>query len=129
MSDHMLTLEERLAGEVVGVCSCGRWDAVAYRATTIPAMASLHASFDQHVAEATDNTRLDGATTWGTPNTWPADAGEFAARWNARTPDQRLAWMNHMIRDAQAADEYDRKMLALLNENQQLREALAQQTS
>ena len=36
-----------------------------------------------------DENVLDGATDEGTPNTWPATAGEFAARWNARTPEER----------------------------------------
>lgn len=41
----------------------------------------------------TDTTDLAGATTPGEPNAHPANAGEFAARWNAMTPDQReRAW-------------------------------------
>lgn len=32
---------------------------------------------------------LDGATEPGPENTYAADAGQFAARWNALTPEQR----------------------------------------
>lgn len=35
------------------------------------------------------DTLLDGATTPGAPNTWPANAGEYAARWNAHDPQWR----------------------------------------
>jgi hypothetical protein len=41
---------------------------------------------------------LNGATALGPANAYPADAGEFAARWNQRTPVQREALVR-LLRD------------------------------
>ena len=36
-----------------------------------------------------DDTRLLGSTNIGEHGAWPSTAGEFAARWNAHTPEER----------------------------------------
>ena len=41
-------------------------------------------------------TALDGATTLGDPAAFSADAGEFAARWNATTKEDREQWVHGM---------------------------------
>lgn len=48
-------------------------------------------------------TTLDGATERGPENSWPANAGEFAARWNAQTPEKREEWTRALVRDAEAS--------------------------
>jgi hypothetical protein len=37
--------------------------------------------------------RMDGATDVGNPACYAGNPGEFAARWNARTEDERAAWL------------------------------------
>lgn len=39
---------------------------------------------------------LDGATDPGSPATMPATPGEFAARWNSKTEEQRAAFLQAM---------------------------------
>lgn len=46
-----------------------------------------------------DRTALAGATHRGPDNSWPASAGELAARWNAASPDRREE-LAHEIIDA-----------------------------
>lgn len=48
-------------------------------------------------------TELDGATTPGEPNTHPANAGEFAARWNALTPEERDQRARAIVADSETA--------------------------
>lgn len=47
---------------------------------------------------------LAGATLPGEPNAHPADAGEFAARWNASTPDRRDELVTQLIASQEQAD-------------------------
>lgn len=46
-------------------------------------------------------TDLDAATTPGPENTYPADAGEFAARWNEWTTEQREDWVQAVVRGSE----------------------------
>ena len=46
---------------------------------------------------------LDGATTRGPINAWPSTPGEFAARWNARTEEEREAMVRAIIDNAETA--------------------------
>jgi hypothetical protein len=46
---------------------------------------------------------LDGATDVGGLLSYPATPGEFAARWNAWTPERREAWLREAIRNAEIA--------------------------
>lgn len=46
---------------------------------------------------------LDGATEVGPPNTWPANAGEFAARWNAASPGARDERTRLIVQDSERA--------------------------
>jgi hypothetical protein len=48
-------------------------------------------------------TDLDGATTRGEPNAWPADAGQFAARFNSLTPELREAAATRIAENADIA--------------------------
>lgn len=48
-------------------------------------------------------TTLDGATTTGEPNTWPANAGEYAARWNAHDTQWREDHVTGQVDIAQRA--------------------------
>lgn len=48
-------------------------------------------------------TDLDGATEPGLEHSFPADAGEFAARWNARTPESREDLVRVLVSNAQIA--------------------------
>lgn len=92
----------------------------------------------------TDQTTLDGATDPGDPAAWPADAGQFAARWNAADTERRNAlvrsmpdtsWQaerclieNHDARLAAAPTETDiqRRIAAAVEEQHQLDLALHQ---
>ena len=47
---------------------------------------------------------LDGATDVGPDDSWPADAGEFAARWNRATPAERDERVRYIVRNASAAE-------------------------
>lgn len=58
------------------------------------------------MTETTDTT-LDGATEHGEPFAFPADAGEFAARWNNYSPGARELRLRKLATDAEvAADCY-----------------------
>lgn len=48
-------------------------------------------------------TTLDGATTTGEPNAWPANAGEYAARWNAHDTEWREDHVISQVDTAQRA--------------------------
>lgn len=50
------------------------------------------------------NKALAGATLLGESNAHPANAGEFAARWNASTPAQRDALMTQLATSQEQAD-------------------------
>lgn len=53
---------------------------------------------------------LEGATDRGEPNAYARDAGEFAARWNAASEEQRedrVRWMVKSSQDAAACFERD----------------------
>jgi hypothetical protein len=52
---------------------------------------------------AADITALDGATEPPDPGRQCADAGEFAARWNAHTPEDRDEWVRNVNRALQEA--------------------------
>lgn len=52
--------------------------------------------------------RLRDATTPGDPAAWPANAGQFAARWNHRTPTERQQWLNAAVDAMQQRDRLDR---------------------
>jgi len=69
-------------------------------------------------------TDLEGATDVGVQGTWASSAGEFAARWNARTPEEREAFTARIVNDAACAascrqadhrGEIDRLRTALLD--------------
>lgn len=51
-----------------------------------------------------DPSRLDGATSPGDPAAYPGTPGEFAARWNERTEDERAVWLADLVRLSEAAD-------------------------
>lgn len=46
---------------------------------------------------------LLGATDEGDPRSFPANAGEFAARWNRWTPQRRENWLKAMIESSEIA--------------------------
>lgn len=48
-------------------------------------------------------TDLEGATTPPAPNSYAANAGEFAARWNAYSPEVRDEWVHRMVENSQAS--------------------------
>ena len=78
-----------------------------------PAAAALAARLGGHGMTAEDivahtlpsppRTTLDGATTPGEEFAWPANAGEFAARWNEADTEQRDAWVRSIVDNAEAA--------------------------
>lgn len=51
----------------------------------------------------TPETALAGATDVGPEFSYPADAGEFAARWNAATPERREEVVRRLVRDSESA--------------------------
>lgn len=57
-----------------------------------------------HLPEHTGAAQLVGATSPGEPNAWPADAGEFAARYNSWTPGVREEWLQRRIQSSQEAE-------------------------
>lgn len=69
-----------------------------------PTSSGICADDLQSVPEQRTASDLDGATDLGDPAAWPADAGQFAARWNARPADQRDAAVQQMIANAERAD-------------------------
>jgi hypothetical protein len=71
---------------------------------------------------------LDGATDPGEPNAYPANAGEFAARWNAWTPAQRDTWLGARIESSQrSAACYEQDHVGRLGQlDARIREAKAE---
>lgn len=55
-------------------------------------------------------TDLAGATDRGRPDTWPKDAGEFAARWNAKTLIERDEWVDVFIETQIARERLGREV-------------------
>lgn len=51
---------------------------------------------------------LDGSTECGPENAWPADPGEFAARWNALGDPERARWLASAVDAMSAMPELDR---------------------
>ena len=58
----------------------------------------------EHLPEHSGAAQLVGATSPGEPNAWPADAGEFAARYNSWTPGVREEWLQRRIQSSQEAE-------------------------
>jgi hypothetical protein len=59
---------------------------------------------DRLAAEVERLTALDGATELGEQGAWPSDAGQFAARWNARDVEQRNGLLQLMVSEAATAE-------------------------
>ena len=49
------------------------------------------------------NSNLEGATQPNPPNSYPSNAGEFAARWNAADPEDREARVQSLVRTSETA--------------------------
>jgi hypothetical protein len=51
-----------------------------------------------------DSMVLEGATDVGAMGSYPRTPGEFAARWNAWTPEKRQTWLDYAIRCSEIAE-------------------------
>jgi hypothetical protein len=59
-------------------------------------------------------TLLAGATDVGEPGTWPANAGEFAARWNRHPPEDRDRHVRGIVEAQQIVESIDRAATSVL---------------
>lgn len=62
------------------------------------------------------DSNADGATTPGDPAAYASTPGEFAARWNARTEEERARWLVDLIDLSAAADRLPGRLAAVWNE-------------